>query len=187
MESVDVDGEEFVGADQSEGDEGDLGLDGHVGAAGHHGLELTGGGAASFGKENEWEAGLEGRDAAVEAGDQGTVALEVDRDLAGVVEVPANEGDLPEGLLGEDAELEGEPGKEDRGVHVAEVVGGVDGGLVYVELLRTDDFDRGEADEQEGAGPEAGDGVLLAAGFVPEAAPGGRCSRSRRWRGRLRE
>ena len=61
--------------------------------------------------------------------------LSVDGNLAGVVEVPADEGSLPEGLLGEDAELEGQPGEEDRRVHVAEVVGGVDGGLVYVELL----------------------------------------------------
>ena len=38
---------------------------------------------------------------------------------------------------------------------------------------RADDFDRGEADEQQGAGPEAGDEVLLAAGLVPEAAEEG--------------
>ena len=44
-------------------------------------------------------------------------------------------GDLPERLLGEDAELEGQAGEEDRRVHVAEVVGGVDGGLVDVELF----------------------------------------------------
>jgi hypothetical protein len=49
------------------------------------------------------------------------------------------------------------------------VVGGVDGGFVYVELLCADDFDGGEADEQEGAGPKASDGVLQAAGLVPEA------------------
>ena len=53
VESVDVDGEQLVGADEGEGDERDLGLDGHVGAAGHHGLELAGGGAASFGEEDE--------------------------------------------------------------------------------------------------------------------------------------
>ncbi len=52
----------------------------------------------------------------------------VDRDLTGAVQVPADEGDLPEGLLGEDAELEGEVGEEDGGVHVGEVVGGEDGG-----------------------------------------------------------
>ena len=38
-------------------------------------------------------------------------------------------------LLGEDAELEGQLGEEDGRVHVAEVVGGVDGGLVDVELF----------------------------------------------------
>ena len=53
-----MDGEKLVGADQGEGDEGNLGFDGHVGAAGHHGLELAGGGAASFGKEDERQAVL---------------------------------------------------------------------------------------------------------------------------------
>src|SRR5437879_6446453 len=56
MQRVDVDGEEFVGADQGERNERDLGLDRHVGAAGHHGLELATGGAASFGEENQGEA-----------------------------------------------------------------------------------------------------------------------------------
>ncbi len=134
---------------------------------------MAGRGAASFGEEDEREALFEGGDSAVEAGDEGAGTVGVDGDLAGVVEVPADEGDLPEGLLGEDAELEGKPGEEDRGVHVAEVVGGVDGGFVDVELFAADDFDGREADEQEGSGPEAGDEVLLAAGFVPEAAEEG--------------
>ena len=62
--------------------------------------------------------------------------LGVDGDLAGAVEIPADERDLPEDLLGQNAELEGELGEEDGGVHVAEVVGGVDGGLVFVQASR---------------------------------------------------
>jgi hypothetical protein len=50
VKGVDVDGQELVGSDEGKRDEGDLGFDGHVGATGHHGLELAGGGAASFGK-----------------------------------------------------------------------------------------------------------------------------------------
>ena len=42
-----------------------------------------------------------------------------------------------------------------------------------MELFATDELDGGEADEEEGAGPGVGDGVLLAAGFVPEAAEEG--------------
>ena len=95
-------------------------------------------------------------DAAVEAGYGVAGAGLVDGDLAGAVEVPADEGDLPEGLLGEDAELEGELGEEDGGVVVAEVVGGVDGGLVLVELLFVDERDGGEADEEQDCGPRGG-------------------------------
>jgi hypothetical protein len=65
--------------------------------------------------------------------------------------------------------LEGQSGEEDRRVHIAEVVGGVDSGFVLVEFLYSDDFDRGQADEKQRASPCTGYGVLLATGFVPEA------------------
>ncbi len=128
------------------------------------------GGATSFGEEDQRQAGFESGDAAVEAGDGRAGAGLVDGDLAGAVEVPADERGLPEGQLGEDAELEGQLGEEDGRVVVAEVVGGVDGDLVEAELFGADELDRREADEQQDAGPDAGDGVLLAAGFVPQAA-----------------
>ena len=97
----------------------------------------------------------------------------IDRDLTGSVEIPADEGSLPEGLFGEDSELEGELSEEDGGVVVAEVVGGVDGYLMLVELLFIDEPDGGEADEEETSSPDVGDEVLLAAGFVPKAADKG--------------
>ncbi len=70
-------------------------------------------------------------------------------------------------MFGEDAELEGELGEEDGGVHVAEVVGGVNGYFVLVELLFVDELYGGEADEEEAAGPDVGYGVLLVARLVP--------------------
>src|SRR6266566_7241128 len=39
-----------------------------------------------------------------------------------------------------------------------------------MEFFAADDFDRGKADEEQGSGPDARDGVLLAAGFVPQPA-----------------
>src|ERR1700733_13937552 len=120
-------------------------------------------GSASFGEEDQPEAVLEGLDSAVEAGYGVAGAGLIDGDLAGAVEVPADEGDLPEALFGEDAELEGEFGEEDGGVVVAEVVGGVGGGFVFVELLFVDEGDGGEAEEEQATGPEVGDEVLLAA------------------------
>jgi hypothetical protein len=53
------------------------------------------------------------------------------------------------------------------------VVGGVDGGFVLVELLFVDESDGGETDEEQAASPDVRDEVLLAAGFVPEAAEEG--------------
>jgi hypothetical protein len=109
---------------------------------------MPAGGAATFGEQDKGKAGLEGSDAAVEAGDEGAGALCIDGNLAGAVEIPAYEGDLPERLLSQNAELERQAREEDRGVHVAEVVGGVDGGFVLVELFDADDADRGEADKE---------------------------------------
>jgi hypothetical protein len=172
-EVVGVDGEEFVGSNEGEGDERDAGFDGHEGASREEGLGVPVGGAASFGEEDEGHAGVEGGDSAAEAGYGGAGAGLIDGDLAGTVEVPADEGDLPEGLFGEDAELEGELGEEDGGVVVAEVVGGVDGDIVEVKLFEADDLDGGETNVEEDFGPGAGDGVLLAAGLVPEAADEG--------------
>jgi hypothetical protein len=38
VDGVDVDGKELIGSYEGEGDEGDSRFDGHIGAAGHHGL-----------------------------------------------------------------------------------------------------------------------------------------------------
>ncbi len=106
---------------------------------------------------------FERSDAAVEAGDGVSGAGLVDGDLAGAVEVPADEGSLPEGLFGEDAELEGKLAEEDRRVVVAEVVGGVDSYIVEEEFFGADDLDRRQADEEQDFGPDVRDGVLLTA------------------------
>jgi hypothetical protein len=117
--------------------------------------------ASAFREDDEGQACLEGLDSAVEAGDRVARAGLVDRDLAGVIEVPADERDLPKALLSEDAELEWQPREEYRSVVVAEVVGGVYGGLVDVELFFADERDRGEREDQQRARPEVGDEVLL--------------------------
>ena len=99
---------------------------------------------------------LEGLDAAVEAGDGVAGAGLVDGDLAGAIEIPADEGNLPERLFGHDAELEGEASEEDRGVVVTKMVRGVDGGLVEAELLFADEGDGGEAERGGASGPRGG-------------------------------
>lgn len=122
MKVVGVDGEELVGSDECYGDEGNLGFDGHVGATGEEGVGAAVGGAAPFGEEDEGKAMFKGVDAAVEAGYGVAGARLVDGDLAGAVEIPADKGNFPKGLFGEDAELEGKFGKEDGSVEIAEVV-----------------------------------------------------------------
>src|ERR1700710_828335 len=95
--------EELVGSDQRERDERDASLDGHEGAAGEEGLGLAVGGATAFRKDHEGQAGLEGCDSAAETGARGSAAGLVYGHLTRAVEVPADEGNLPEPLFGEDA------------------------------------------------------------------------------------
>ena len=143
---VGVDGEQFIGADQRERDERDSGFDGHESAAGEEGLGASVGGATSFGEDDKREAMFEGVDSSAKAGDSGAGTGLIDRDLAGAVEVPADERNLPQALFGDDAELEGKFGEEDRGVVVAEVVGGVDRDRVKAKLFGSDDGDGRQAD-----------------------------------------
>jgi len=88
-------------------------------------------------------------------------------------------------LLGEDTELERQMGEQDGGVHVAEVVGGVDGGFrargVFSRpmILTGEKLMRSRVRAQRCA-----DGMLLPAGFVPQFHRAGRCSRMRPWRDR---
>src|ERR1700761_6277331 len=135
MQRVHMDREKLIGSDEGERNQRDLSLNRHVGAAGHHGLQLAGGGSASFRKENQRKTMFQRRDAAVEAGYKRAGALHGHRHLAGVVEIPADEGSLPEGLLRQNAELERQIGKENRRVHVTKVIGGVDRGLVLEEFF----------------------------------------------------
>jgi hypothetical protein len=88
-------------------------------------------------------------------------------------EVPADEGDAPELFFGEDAELEGQAGEDDRGIHVGGVVGGEDGGFgrtsdVFPEC-QADDLETGAGEEDE-ARAQASDAVLEAAVLVEEEA-----------------
>ena len=80
------------------------------------------------GKRTRGDARFESGDASTEAGDGRAVVFLVDGNLAGAVEIPADEGDLPERELGYDAELEGKTGEENGCVEVAEMVGSVDSG-----------------------------------------------------------
>ncbi len=78
--------------------------------------------ARALGEDEERQAGLERGDSAEQPGDGGARAAGVDGDLAGALEVPADEGDLPEALLGQDAELEGKLGEEDGRIHVTQMI-----------------------------------------------------------------
>jgi len=179
LQGVGVHRKELIGADERDGDDGDLGAESHPCGAGLHIVEMTVGSAATFGEEHEREAGFERGDSAEKAGDGAAGVGGIDRDLAGVVEIPADEGNLPERLLGEDAELEGELGEEHRRIHIAEVVGDVDGGGMVAEFIGALDGDSGDGDPEDGACPGAGDDVLAAARGVPktdderDAAEGG--------------
>src|SRR5579875_3028697 len=98
------------------------------------------------------------------------------------MQVPADEGKLPQRGLRKDSKLEGQLREEHRGVVVAEVVGGVDGqrtaggaalggfnAAKRLQLLETFNTDRRKCEAQQNASPQACDEVLMLSGAVPQA------------------
>ena len=128
-----VDGQQLIGAEQSHGDQRDTGTNSHVGWATHERAELTVVGAATFRKDEEWHAGLEGTDAVGQAGDGRARIIDGDRDLTGAVEVPADERQLPKIASRQNAELERQRAEDGGRIHIGEVIGGVDRDRMMVE------------------------------------------------------
>ena len=160
-------GVQVMDSDEGDRDERDLGAKGEERCTVEERLELSVHGATAFGEDENAEASAEGADAGGEAGEGGSGVGGVDGDLAGTVEVPADEGEAPQLLFGEDAELEREAGEDDRGIHVTGVVGGEDGSL-RGNVFDADDLEAGAGPEDAGAGPATGNAVLKAAGFIPK-------------------
>lgn len=107
VEVIGVHGEQLVGPDEGHGDKRNLRLYRYVGRSGDKGLGLTVGRASTLGEDDHREAVPEGLDASIKAGDGVAGAGLVDGDLAGAVEIPADERDLPKVLFRHDAELKG--------------------------------------------------------------------------------
>ena len=165
IEVAGVDGEQIVDTAEGDGDERNLGADGEESCSGEKGLEVAVGRAATFREDEEGHAGAEGADGTAEAGERRVGVDGVDGNLAGAIEIPADEGDGPQLFFGEDAELEGQGGEDDGRVHIGRVVGGVDGDGMLQEVFGTSDGEACAGDGEAAAGPGLGDAVLNSARF----------------------
>lgn len=111
---------------------------------------------------------LEGLNPSIQAGDSISCARLIHRNLARAVQVPTDKGNLPKRLLRKDAELEGKPREENRGVVVTQMVRSIDGRLTNPQLLFTDEGNRRQAEDEKGSRPKMSDEVLLPSGLVPQ-------------------
>ena len=82
--------------------------------------------------------------------------------------MPADEGHGPQLFFRQDAELEGQRGKDYGRVHVRRVVGGVDGDWVLAEILGTTHDETGAGEPDAAARPNPREAVLNAPTLVPE-------------------
>ena len=168
IEVAGVHGEEVVDAAEGDWDDGDLGANGEEGGSGKERLHVSVRGAGALGEDEEGHAGAEGADAGTETGD-GRVGIDgVDGDLTGAVEVPADEGHGPELLLGQDTELEGERGEDDRRIHIGGMVGGVDGDRVLTEIFCSANGEARAGDFDAAARPDLGQAMLHTSAFIPD-------------------
>ena len=161
-----VHGKQLMRADKRHRHDRHLGANGHKCWAIEERLRITGAGAAAFRKNEERHTLTQGFDAAGKAGDRGARIPDIDRNLAGAVEVPADEGDAPQIVASDNTELKRQPGKDSWGVHVGEVVGGVDGDTCFAKVLSADKCERRARKAEGEPRPELGDTVLTAAIFV---------------------
>ena len=81
-------------------------------------------------------------------------------DLAGTVQVPADEGQPPQVAARQDAEGKWQSSKDGRRIHVREVIAAIDGDRMLVNDVQACDVDGRASDAQTGAGPCLCDAVL---------------------------
>ncbi len=93
-----VDGQELIGADESHRDQRRLRANGEKRGSLEKGLELSVWGAAAFRKDEERHPRAQGTQRPVKPAGP----LLIDRNLAGAVEMPADERPFPQTLLGQD-------------------------------------------------------------------------------------
>ena len=92
--------------------------------------------------------------------------MTVHGNVPGAIEVRSHEGDLEETLLGEKAKLEWHQRHDHRDVHVAGMVGYQHVASIGIDLFDSFGDHLDAADREQDPGPEAGNGVLAAAGGI---------------------
>src|SRR5579883_126879 len=162
-----VHGQQLIGADQRHWDDRQSGPDSHEGRTVHEALGVARSRPAPFRKDKERHSGAEGLYRSAEARDRCARIGNVDGDLPGTLQVPADKRKLEEVMTGNNPELKRKAGKNNGRVRIGKMVRGIDGDAP-VQLLFTQDCDPGAADEDDRVPPEAGDGVLDFAALVPE-------------------
>ena len=93
--------------------------------------------ASTFGKDDQGHTGFDGLRGGRERAHGVAGVGAVDGDLAGALEMPADERQTEELDLGEDPELEGQADIKHWDVQGRGVIGGVDGGLGEVDAVES--------------------------------------------------
>lgn len=167
VEVAGVDGQEIVDATERDGDEWHLGADREEGGPGEKRLDGSVGGAGTFRKDKEGHTVAKRANSGAEAGDRCVGVDGVDRNLAGAVEMPADERHRPELFLGENAELEGQRGEDNRRVHVGRVIGRVYSHRMLAEVFGTANDEPRARNAYAPLCPKVRDPMLQLAAFIP--------------------
>src|ERR1700761_7616728 len=111
-----MDGEQFVSAGQRHGNDRDTRADRHIGGPAPEWTELAIPGSAAFREDEERHAGLERANTVGKTGDGGAGIIDGNGNLAGAIEMPADERELPEVAAREDTKRERQGGGDRRRV-----------------------------------------------------------------------
>ncbi len=106
-----------------------------------------------------------------QARERGVRIRDVDGHLAGALQIPADQRPLPQIFLGQNAELEGQRGKDHRRVHVRSVVGRVHGDWMLAQVLRALHFQLRQRNPHRGCAPRTARCGVARGLFCPPARP----------------
>ena len=171
-----VHGQQVVNSAQGNGDDRHLGANGEKGRSGQKRLHVSVGCARAFWKDKQRHARPQSADAGPEARNRRIGTDCVYRDLAGTVEVPADERHGPQLLFGQDPKLKRKGRENDRRIHIGRMVGGIDGNRVPAKILLAANRQRGPRDANTPTGPDLRQAVLQASTLVPEGSKQGQTS-----------
>lgn len=144
LDVVSVHGQQFVGSDQRDGNDVGLGFDSEKKGSGHQGFDFAVWRATTFRKNDERHAASQTLHGGSNLAHGSGRLLLIHADLAGALEMPADDGIRQQFALEQNPELKWKVGVKNRNIERRGMIDRVDVRLCSIDLLQADHLHGGE-------------------------------------------